>query len=89
MGPQPTAMEESSVSLRFRVLSDDQAEAIFLGALQVLERTGTRVESREAIDLLAGAGAWVDGRRVRLPAGLVERALRPGAPCWWDVTAGC
>ena len=59
----------------FRVLSDDQVDAIYLAALQILERTGTRVENQEAIDLLAGAGAWVDGQRVRWPAGLVERAL--------------
>ena len=60
---------------RYRVLSDDQVEAIHLAALEILERTGSRVESSEAIDLLASAGAIVDGGRVRLSAGLVTRAL--------------
>ena len=60
---------------QFRVLSDDGIEQIFLGALEVLEATGTQVLDEQSRKLLAGAGAKVSGDRVRLSAGLVQKAL--------------
>ena len=68
------------MGVQCRVLSDDQVEAVYLAALEMLERTGSRVESPEALNLLASAGAIVDGSRVRLSAGLVTRALSSAPP---------
>mgnify|MGYP006298819541 FL=1 len=61
----------------FRVMSEDQIEQIYYTALDVLERTGLRVNSHEALDLLQNPEALVsDGNLVRFPPGLVERSLK-------------
>ncbi len=61
----------------FRVLSDAQMEEIHLATLEILERVGVSVPNAEALELLAGAGAEVvGGDRVRIPAFLVEKAVR-------------
>ncbi len=60
---------------QFRVLSDAQAQAIYYAALEVLNRTGVHVHNREARDLLASAGARVDGVRVRIPPHVVQDAI--------------
>ncbi len=60
----------------FRVLSDDQIEDIYLAALQVLERTGTRVYHDEALALLKDAGGQIsDGNLVRIPSWLAKSCL--------------
>ncbi|MBW2057644.1 MAG: trimethylamine methyltransferase family protein [Deltaproteobacteria bacterium] len=66
---------EVSESTRFSVLSEDQAESIFHGMLEVLHRTGVAIHHEEARSLLEKAGALVDGIRVRIPPGLVREAL--------------
>jgi len=64
----------------FRVLTDDQIEDIYLAALEVLERTGTRVYLEEAVSLLRDAGCQVtDGNLVRIPSWLVK-ACRETTP---------
>jgi trimethylamine---corrinoid protein Co-methyltransferase len=60
----------------YRVLSDDQLRAIHAASLDVLARTGCLVPAVEARDLLAGAGARVEGDRVYINHEAVERALR-------------
>jgi len=60
---------------QFRVLSDDQIEQIFLGALEVLQSTGTRVLEGEARKLLAEAGATIQEEIVHIPSGLVNEML--------------
>jgi len=66
----------ANATTRFRVLSDDQIEAIVSSALEVLERTGSRVCSPQAVELLASGGARVsDGDLVRIPSWMVKRAL--------------
>lgn len=62
-------------STQFRVLSNDQIEEIFLGALEILENAGTRLHLPQARDLLAENGAKMDGDLVRIPAGLVKEML--------------
>jgi trimethylamine--corrinoid protein Co-methyltransferase len=62
-------------STQFSVLSGDQSESIFLGMLEVLERTGVHVHHEEARSLLKGAGAGIDGTRVHIPPSLVQEAL--------------
>jgi trimethylamine--corrinoid protein Co-methyltransferase len=61
---------------KLSVLSDDQIEQIHLATLEVLERTGVQITHPRALELLDGAGARVDGNRVRLPAWIVEEAIR-------------
>ncbi|MBC7240968.1 MAG: trimethylamine methyltransferase family protein [Anaerolineae bacterium] len=65
--------------LRFRpvlrTLSDEQVRQIHLATLEVLERTGVQITHPRAKEILAGAGARVQGDRVRIPSWMVEDAL--------------
>lgn len=63
-------------SLGLRVLERDQIEDIHQATLEVLDRTGVEVYNDHALDVLRRNGARVQGRRVRLPAWMVEEALR-------------
>src|SRR3954471_5825169 len=58
-----------------RILSDDQIETIHRQSLQVLETIGMDILHAEARDILARAGALVDGERVRIGRDIVEHAL--------------
>ncbi len=61
--------------VKFRVLSDDQIKHIHSSALEVLDKTGIYVGSREALDLLENGGCRVSGNTAKFPPGLVEWAL--------------
>ena len=61
---------------RLSVLSVEQIEQIHQATLEVLERTGIQITQPRAVELLDGAGARVTGNRVRMPAWLVEEAIR-------------
>jgi len=57
-------------------ISPEQCEKLHNASLEILERTGVRLYYQQAVDLLKQAGAFVaDGNLVRIPAGLVEKAL--------------
>lgn len=59
-----------------RKLSDGQNQKLYWACLEILERTGVCLYDQEAVDLLKNAGAEVtDGNRVRIPAGMVEKAF--------------
>ncbi|MDM8543131.1 trimethylamine methyltransferase family protein [Desulfococcaceae bacterium HSG9] len=60
---------------QFRVLADAQINKIYLAALECLQRTGVEVQNQEARELLAAAGADVDGRCVRISPRIIEDAL--------------
>ncbi len=62
------------------MLSEDQIEQIFLGALEILESVGTRVLEEEARNLLAKGGATVIGDMVYISAGLVKEMLASVPP---------
>jgi trimethylamine--corrinoid protein Co-methyltransferase len=62
------------------VLNEVQIEQIHLATIEVLERTGIRITHPKALELLDGAGAAVDGNRVRIPAQLVEQAIHTSPP---------
>lgn len=59
-----------------RVINDDQIAQIHMATLEVLERTGVKMTHPRGLELLSGAGARVDGDRVRIPAWMVEDAIR-------------
>jgi trimethylamine--corrinoid protein Co-methyltransferase len=59
-----------------RILSDDQIETIHRQSLKVLEEIGMDVLLPEARDILARAGARVDGERVRIGRDIMEEALK-------------
>jgi len=65
---------------RLNILSEDQRELIHLSSLEVLRRTGVAVKEPEAVELFKEAGCLVEGERVRIPAFLVEWALRNVPP---------
>ena len=60
----------------YRGLTDEQCRLIHCASLEILERTGVQVFYQPAIDLLKKAGCFVEGNRVRIPAHLIEWALR-------------
>jgi trimethylamine--corrinoid protein Co-methyltransferase len=64
-----------NVTPQFRMLSDDQVADLHQGTLEVMRRTGVQVEEPAAMDIFAKAGCWVEGKRVRFPAHLVEWAI--------------
>jgi trimethylamine--corrinoid protein Co-methyltransferase len=61
---------------KLRVINDDQIKQIHMATLEVLERTGVKMTHPRGLALLDGAGARVEGDRVRIPAWLVEEAIR-------------
>ena len=61
---------------RLRVISDDQIAQIHAATLEVMERTGVKMTHPEALEILSGAGARVQGDRVRFPSWMVETAIR-------------
>lgn len=63
-------------SMQFTRLHDEQCQEVYWACLDILERTGVRLFDQGALDLFKKAGVKVtDGNRIRIPAGLVERAL--------------
>ncbi len=61
---------------KLHALSEKQYEVLYFSALEVLERTGVKFYSEKAIELLKNAGAHsIDDKLVKIPSGLVEKAL--------------
>lgn len=60
---------------QFRVLSDGQCREIYLATLECLNRIGVIVHEKQARDLLASAGAYVNGERVFIPPHIIQEAL--------------
>ncbi len=62
---------------KLRVLGREQALAIHGAALEILEKTGIKMEHPRGLEMLASAGGRVyNGDWVKLPAYLAENALR-------------
>jgi trimethylamine--corrinoid protein Co-methyltransferase len=71
-------MKPGAPAGNYRVLSDEQLERIHLSALGLLWDPGVLCESTPVLDIMRQAGATVDAhtRMVRLPAAMVEQAIR-------------
>lgn len=61
---------------KLQLLDDEGLRQMHLATLEVLERTGVQITHPGAKEILAGAGARVQGDRVRIPSWMVEDALR-------------
>jgi trimethylamine--corrinoid protein Co-methyltransferase len=61
---------------KLQVINKDQIAQIHMATLEVLERTGVKMTHPRGLELLDGAGARVEGDRVRIPAWMVEDAIR-------------
>ena len=72
MGPKST---DRRLGVNLRVLTDSQIEDIHLASLEILSRTGIIIQHEKARDLLAEAGAAIDGELVRIPPDLAKAAL--------------
>jgi len=64
-----------------RMLSDEQIQAIHAASLDILAGTGIDMKHDGARALLLAAGASESGGRIKIPATLVEQALRTAPPC--------
>ena len=87
VGDNARMIDRPSGGPRFARLSDEACARIHEASLAILERTGARLESPAAVDLLRHAGARVDGDdHVRIPRELVEWALSvvPHEVTLWD-----
>ncbi len=58
------------------LLSESQKVEIHRATLEVLRRTGVQVLAPEVRQILAKAGCWLEGERVRIPPDLIEWAMR-------------
>jgi trimethylamine---corrinoid protein Co-methyltransferase len=62
---------------QLKLLNETQLKSIHEAALQILDTTGLVLHLPEAVELLRNNGAKVDGKdRVRIPAAMVEKALK-------------
>ena len=66
---------QANAGTQLQVLSADDVERIYLGALRVMADVGVLIKEPAARDLLADHGARVRGDLVRIPEGMVKRAL--------------
>ena len=73
-------MERSEIPTfqpRLRVLNREQALAIHTAALEILEKTGFKMEHPRALEMLADKGCRIsDGDWVRMPPHVAEEALK-------------
>ena len=63
------------MQLRLESLDNGELNKIHEATLEVLEKTGIKMDSEAVRKLLAQHGAQVDGNRVRLPSAMVERVV--------------
>ena len=69
---------------RLTIWNDDACKRVHEATLEVLATTGIEVRYAPAAEIFAKAGARVDGTRVRIPAELVEAAIK-SAPRDWTI----
>jgi len=60
---------------KFNLLTDVELEKIEQGAYEILERVGMKLTDERSREILDGAGASIEGDRVRLPGSLVEASI--------------
>ena len=68
--------EEVNFRPKLQVINAQQITQIHSATMEVLEKTGVQIKQPEALEVLSGAGARVNGSRVRFPSWIVEDAIR-------------
>ncbi|MDJ0782753.1 MAG: trimethylamine methyltransferase family protein [Desulfosarcinaceae bacterium] len=74
--------QTQSRSLRMRIFSDDQIWEIRQAAFDIVEKVGFVCPHKAAQQMLAAAGAWVKGDRIRLPRHIAEGCLATTPKGW-------
>lgn len=76
------AGRKSNGGFSLNVLTDDECHELHLATLEVLGKTGMFVEDSQALTIFGDNGADIDKKRriVRLPAHMVEEAIRTAPP---------
>jgi trimethylamine--corrinoid protein Co-methyltransferase len=78
--PKPPAYIKRKIP-HYSILSDDELGIIEHNADTILEEIGIVFsEDEESLDILAGAGANIDGERVRFPRGMCRKIIQESAP---------
>lgn len=79
-GFQPGAARSNGIGLN--MFSEDELQQVHLATLDVLWNIGVKVESDKAVDIFHAGGCSIDsaGRIVKIPAWLVEDAIRSAPP---------
>ena len=67
---------QTNSTLNFRVFTEEQCQELHSAAMEILERVGVEMHSEKALKVAKKAGAYVDGKRVKFPAALVEKCIR-------------
>jgi trimethylamine---corrinoid protein Co-methyltransferase len=67
---------ELKMKPRLNVLHPEDIEEVYSATMEVLERTGVKIDHARTLELLDGAGARVDNDLVRIPDWMVKDALR-------------
>lgn len=81
--------QNSKKSPYFEILSADQIFSVHSASLEILEKTGMKVNNQEALDILHVGGAYIEvDYRVKIPPAMVEQALKT-APSRILVTGRC
>ena len=75
-----------NISPQLRILSEAQKQQLYEAGIEVLNRVGVMVHNQEARQLLKKAGAKIDDHRVRIPAKIIDEAIRtaPNRFDLWD-----
>lgn len=69
------AMARKESDVKFQILDREERERIAAATLDLMEQAGVVLTHPEAVELMHGAGANVDGNRVRLPSSMVLDAI--------------
>ena len=63
------------VTPHFTLVTEDEVEEIHLATLDILENVGNICYSEKALEYLKKAGCRINGKLVKIPAGIVQEAL--------------
>ena len=70
----------SQTTVGLNILTESQCDELHLATLEILDRVGVNFFDEEALEILAAAGARVNGTRVKIAPWMVQEALVT-APC--------
>lgn len=71
---------QNQATAGLKLLSESQMDELHLATLEILDRVGVNFFDDEALQILADAGARVEGNRVKIAPWMVQEALA-SAPC--------